>query len=420
MNTDKKVIRTKSQSYFLVSKEPQEFIGYEPRSSYFLCFGIENSNLNVEQDTKSIVDCFSEAVLPRSHVDVQVVPGDSTACAVSQIEREFKLYASHVRRDGLFIFYYAGPAVKVSEAQWSLVSSDVDSQNPFNFITAESLVAWLNDAQSEAKEVLMVLSCPFADKITSGFRSIQLQSVNISAIALPTANEQMASLSRLKSSTCHLFLCQAVTSYASSGVFQLKRIYERTAACCKAFSELIVTYDPVTRRLNRDVSETTLAAVRRAERISLVQDCDETDGGAPGNFSFLTRHFGPSTEAGGLHPYVDTWLQSAEDLESGPLSVLRQRNALSDQVVISAVVCVLMSSVASIQAAFQPASACSSNLLIVAFMKVSATVTSVYHEANLGVEHFKASYQHYSEVLSACGLETQRIRSLYDKVCRDS
>ena len=426
MNTDRfLVVRTKDLSHFLISKEPPECISYEPTNSFFLGLGIENSTAPVEQDVKSIAECVSRTVLPRSNVSVKVTSSNAMACVASQIAKEFKRQASQVRRDGIFMFYYAGAVVQISEDRYSLVSSDFDSGDHSTFITAETLVSWLKDIQSEAKEVLMIFSCQFADKIASAFYKNLLQSINISAIALPVANAQTTILSPLKCSTCNYFLCQAInTTFASSGIFQLKRIYDKTVTCCGAFSELIVTYDPVLKCLNRQICEPTLAATRKPQYISRILEGDEVDGGrVPGNLSFLAKHFirgvtGPSN-ASFLHHYVDVWLQSAENLETGPLAVLRHVNALSEEV-ISAVVCVLMSSLASIQVAFEPASAGSTNLVIIAFMRVSATVTSMCPEASVGAEHFKLSCQCYSQVLSACGLDTKSVRGLCDKVCQET
>ena len=165
-------------------------------------------------------------------------------------------------------------------------------------------------------------------------------------------------------------------------------------------------------------------ATRKPQYMSCILEGDEVDGGGvPGNLSFLTKHFIRDatglSDARFLHPYIDVWLQSAENLESGPLAMLRHLNALSEEVT-NAVVCVLMSSLASIQVAFEPASASSTNLVIIAFMRVSATVMSVCPEVSIGAEHFKLSCQFYSQVLSACGLDTKHVRGLYDKVCQET
>lgn len=429
MNTDKYyVVRTNNQSHFLISREPPECICYEPTNSFFLGLGIaEDSTATVEQDVTSIAECVSRAVLPRSNVSVKVTSSNAMVFVASQIAKEFKRQASQVRHDGIFIFYYAGAGVQISEDRWSLVSSDFDSGDHSTFITAETLISWLKEIQSEAKEVVMIFSCQFADKIASALYNNMLQSMNISAIALPIANAQMAIfLPPLKCSPCNFFLCQAINTtfeFASSGIFQLKRIYDKTVTCCGAFSELIITYDPVLKCLNRQTCEPTLVATRKPQYISILES-DEVDGaGVPENLSFLTKHFvrgatGPSN-AKFLHHYVDVWLQSAENLETGPLAVLSHVNALSEEV-ISAVVCVLMSSLASIQVAFEPTSAGSTNLVIIAFMKACATVMSVCPEANLGVEHFKLSCQCYSQVLSECGLDVKCIRGLSDKVCQET
>ena len=420
-----RLVRTSAGSYVLVSKDPPEFVSYEPTNSFFLGYGIESSNLTAEQDAKSMVECVSKIVLPRSNVKVIISSAEPMACVASQIEMEFKRQASQVGLDGLFIFYYAGYGLQVSQECWSLIATNFDAGDLATLITAQTLNSWLKDVHSKAKEVLMIFSCPFADKIASSFDKNTQIGLNISSIALPVPIDQMAALSPLKCSTCNYFLCQAITtSFVSSGIFQLKRIYDKTAACCRAFSELIITYDPVLKRLDTHISEPILSATRKPQHItwpSCITDSDETDG-QPGNLSFLAKHFirgtgGPSKDF--LHHYADIWLKSAENLESGPLATLRNMNALNDEVV-NAVVCVLMSSLASIQVAFEPGSAGSANLLIVAFMTVSATVTSVCPDVNLGVEHFKLSCQFYYRVLSACGIEAKHVRGLYTKVCQET
>ena len=415
------LVKSSAGSYVLISRDPPEFISYEPTNSFFLGYGIEGSNMTAEQDAKVMAECVSRTVLPRSNVSMKMSSSNPMACAGSQIAKEFKTHASQVGRDGLFVFYYAGPGVQVSPDCWSIVPSNFDRSDPTTFITAQTINSWLRDVHSEAKEVLMIFACPFADKITSAFDKGPQSGLNMSSIALPSPVDQMATLSPLKCSTSNYFLCQAMTtSFLSSGILQLKRIYDKTVTCCRAFSDLIVTYDPVLKCLNRhSSSEPTLASTRKPQPVTCALDREETDA-VPGNLAFLAKHF---TRGGRghsrLHHYVDVWLQSAENLDSGPLAVLRSMNTLNEELV-NAVVCVLMCSLASIQVAFEPGSAGSANLLIIAFMTVSATVTSVYPDVSLGVDHFKLSCQFYYRILSACGIETSSVRMLYDRVCQET
>ena len=166
MNTDGLlVVRTKDLSHFLISREAPEFISYEQTNSFFLGLGIDNTTAAVEQDVRLIAECVRRTVLPPANVSVKVTSSNAMACVTSQIAKEFKRQASQVGRDGIFIFYYAGTGVQISEDRWSLASSNFDSEDHSTFITAETLVSWLKDIQIQAKEVLMIFSCQFANKI---------------------------------------------------------------------------------------------------------------------------------------------------------------------------------------------------------------------------------------------------------------
>ena len=412
---------------------PQDNFDYVPEQSFCITYGIdqcENPKVDIKKfgdhDARKMSECLvNGGVVVRNNMHLFSTSLNPDACKADNISDSFSGIASKVGREGLFIFYYSGPGVEVGSYNWSLTPYDFNLSNAASHITSSTLTNWLITAGCKAKYVLFILDCPFANKIASSLTvplSRNAPDLNICTLSTHSALEPTPAFAILSNSVFSYFLCKAVQcSYVMPGLLPIRKIYSAAESCSVALSSLVVTYDPVEKCLSSTEMQPSITA-RNFLPVGKHLDPygDDYPDGVPGNFAFLTKHFNKKTKAVNLHEKAYAWLQAAEDMEEGPLVVLAKNGALEGDV-LQAVICSMMCSLASFQVALEEKGmAANPNLLIIAFLQVAATVASASPGLELGEQHFKYSWEFYHKVLHECGVNTEKVRGVFVKVCEET
>lgn len=409
--------------YITWSHQPPSVINFNPSQSYFFGYGIVSgpTRTSNHQDAINVARCLiSNEIVPANNVITFANNSSdfSDSYTLIKLAKAFKFQASNVESDGILTFYYSGPGHKMGENRWSLASTDFDARDPTTHITADSIINWLVTSTCKAKLVLVILNCSqggadLATALTDRTRNHS----GLSVCALSTNDDPPSLFTSLDTSISARFLSTAISKLrAGQGVLQVTNVYDFTARCCEAFFKLILTYDPVAKRvIDAHVAQPTLTALGKPRLVEMGSS-EETDQGPPGAMQFLAKYFHHGMAGAPLHQYAYDWLQRAGDVAEGPLADLLRLGVLGDDVVTCAVICVMMQALASVQIAFgEAADVDSANRLLVAFTAVAATVSSIARDsAELEERHFRLAWNSYCKTTENSGFAVPNIRGMLE------
>lgn len=406
------------------SSQPPPVINFNPTQSYYFGYGIASGpeRTSNHQDAISVANCLvSNEILPANNVltftNNSIDFSDSYTSI--KLEKAFKFQASNVESDGIFIFYYSGPGHKIGEDRWSLASTNFDARNPTTHITADSLINWLVQASSsKAKFVLAILNCSQGGAaIAAALTDRSRNHSGLGICVLSTNDDPLPLFTSLDTSVSTHFLCTAISKLrAGPGLLQLTNVYDFTARCSEAFFKLILNYDPAAKRvIDSYDAQPTLSALGKP-RLVEIGPSEETDIGPPGALPFLAKFFTDGMTGVPLPQNAYDWLQRIGDVAAGPLADLLRLGVLGNDAVTCAALCVMTQAMASLQIAFggtTEGGMDSTNLLLVTFTAVAATVSSVARNlVELEQRHFKLSWKSYCETMEKHGFPVPKMREM--------
>eukprot|EP00731_Ephydatia_muelleri_P037057 Em0388g6a len=355
--------------YITWSHQPPSVINFNPSQSYFFGYGIVSgpTRTSNHQDAINVARCLiSNEIVPANNVITFANNSSdfSDSYTLIKLAKAFKFQASNVESDGILTFYYSGGA-------------------------------------------------DLATALTDRTRNHS----GLSVCALSTNDDPPSLFTSLDTSISARFLSTAISKLrAGQGVLQVTNVYDFTARCCEAFFKLILTYDPVAKRvIDAHVAQPTLTALGKPRLVEMGSS-EETDQGPPGAMQFLAKYFHHGMAGAPLHQYAYDWLQRAGDVAEGPLADLLRLGVLGDDVVTCAVICVMMQALASVQIAFgEAADVDSANRLLVAFTAVAATVSSIARDsAELEERHFRLAWNSYCKTTENSGFAVPNIRGMLE------
>ena len=111
------------------------------------------------------------------------------------------------------------------------------------------------------------------------------------------------------------------------------------------------------------------------------------------------------------------WLELTYMDSNGGLCQLREEGILGqEQCVMDTVLCCMLRSVASIQLACDSSTVASPNLYITAYMHVVAAIDMVHCGVEFREREFALGLAYYLDCLLHKGINTQRLKDLYDRL----
>ena len=427
---------------------PASFV-YDETKSRVLAFGIDLTppgkggatprgprNKQAEKDATFIASAVKEKMIgdhqSTNQMQVYNLSDDSSRdkCTAAGFKKAFNDELAQVGEKGLFFFVFVGSASEV-RGVCSLNPMDFDDTKADTYITAEMMIEWIATRDKLPEHVVLVFSCPFADKLTeemtnrTKYGSVAGR-IRICSLGVTSGLENPSGpiYDVLGHSFFAFFFDHFLRNAPKSqeGNFILKEAFTQISECCEALSSLVVTYR--NGKLQSNVIESVKAYFSKCGHEEIDRSTDV------GRFEFLTKHVASLKKGGvNLHFTVDAFLAWISEFDSGALWILRKNGVLSNSKVLTASFCMMMLSVASFQAAEDKKSLQEPMLFFQTFMRIASTLELVYKYKDKKeaadypeipyVQMFRKSVEFYEQVLTDTSIKDKKLKEYLCKVKAD-
>ena len=395
----------------------------------------------VLQVTRAFID---KQVISMSHVRIFTATLHEDECRFEGMKKSFQEVAGAVGEHGLFIFQFSGHGLSVkkhSDGHFGLVPADFD-HTADKFITGSVLNQWLIDSKCKACHVVYILDCCYAGglgtDVTAGVPNLRS---GLYVLSASTALEASLVIQPLGNSLFTYFLAYAIRKFQFGySTLPISKIFEECRELCVSVSSLMVTYHGPHRGLmldkfrpelqffdvttaRKDLEETVEALIEQSMAQPSVKISPHNPVYMFSKFSFVMKYYrvrrkwfskGKGAE---LSELCRSWLLFTTGSLS-PLSKLAERDLLNNEV-LSAAVCLMLWSIASIQiAAKYQKSAVDPNMFLVGFL-YAATALDSFHSCPVTLKELEEALSFYLAVLEKHELNDAKLQQLYQEIKRD-
>ena len=432
---------------------PEEVLLYDPQDSYMVSFGIDQQYSNTGQQIRSLGDAikltsldvtlsFTESnIIPQDRFKVFVSSEEKEECSLVGMTKEIKKSAGQVKSNGILIIFLSGIGVRhrygPGDDHWGFAPDDYDRDDPGSLLTASGLISCLHEAQCKAKYILIILDCCYSGSMAKELTGANASTTDPSSLlphtyvlAATSANDTSLAINSLGYSIFSYFLRFAIDKVQQSpGVLPLVDIFEECQLCCEAFSSLIIRYD---KKLGLTFGRfrPSMAAYDPQSALDNVVLPDEQSAAVPheGKTAFVFKYFQPRKDktkpSPQLHALTCDWLESLTKLDPNPLMVLEERDLFDSGFdfegrVLTAVITLLIHSVASIEVVHDNINITNPNLFLIAFVEVMATLNRAQHNIKITPQHLLNSLPYYVNALAKRELDCSELVVLYEKLISD-
>ena len=382
-------------------------------------------------------------VISKSHITLFTATQHEDGCCFEGMKRSFQEVAGAVGERGLFIFQFSGHGLSVKkegDGQFGLVPADFDMTTA-KFITGSVLNQWLIDSKCKACHVVYILDCCYAGglgtDVTAGVPNLRS---GLYVLSASTALEASLVIQPLGNSLFTYFLAYAIRKFQFvCSTLPISKIFEECRELCVSVSSLMITYhgphcglmlDKFRPELQffdvttgKDLDQTVEALIEQSTAQSSVKISPHHPMYMFSKFSFVMKYYRVRRQwwSKGKGPELSeicrSWLLFTTGSLS-PLSKLAERDLLNNEV-LSAAVCLMLWSIASIQiAAKNQKSAVDPNTFLVGFLYAAAALDS-FHSCPVTLKELAEALKFYHAVLKVHELDDTRLQQLYQEIKRD-
>ncbi len=410
-----------------VSRNPPQWVDYNPGDSYMVSLGIDTppptadrvlsqASPNGSRDAQHIAEAILKSkAIPKEN---STALDGQDACTIDNVQSVFTRQAQKVQSpNGLFVFVYSGPVVKLEEGGWSLTPCGFDMKDQRTHVTADRLLQWLSNTQ--VKQALFVLDCSYADELADKLLSLlpkrDIHKCHVLS-ACSSAVPPCVAVTLGHSFFSHFSALAFTSTPFTPGHLPLSDLFERIRVPCIALSFLLVTYDPNKEELRPMEVRPGLRSRQILGRVKLILNIDGGDDEVDadvGRFEFVTKCYdrskGKSIPA--VSNKIQAWIETIQESPNGPLAQLKEQDLLNGEVLFTAVCSVLYSAV-STQAALEKESLSKPNFLIFLFLTTMATVEMYADE--ISAESLLRAWKFYHQAIVDSGVQDRKVTELFE------
>ncbi len=374
--------------------------------------------------------------VPQENTTLYTATKDPDACTYKGMKASFMEAARQVGEEGLLIFHFTGHGLKTLSGEWGLAPSDFDFSEG-TFVTSEALNQWLHRSGCKARYVLFTLDCCYAggigNDLTAGVTNLRSGLYVLSAC---TAFETSLVVGPLGQSLFAYFLAYAIRRVKfTQGTLPISPIFDECGILCTALSSLFMSYrgdhvglkpgvmkpefqffDPSTMS---DVGECVKAWLDDTMVYSPVEPSPHHP--LANKLTFVMKYYKRYSTRGRTRNELSdlclNWLIHISHSQS-PLNDFACRGLLNHEI-LSAVLCAILWSVASIQlAANDPESVIDPNMFLVGFVHAAAALDS-FHSSPITLKHLEQAWHFYQTVAVTNNLNDAELHELHEEITRD-
>lgn len=381
---------------------------------------------------------IDKQAVPQANTALYTATKDPDSCTYEGMKASFQEAASRVGEDGIFICHFTGHGLKIGDGRWGLAPSDFDFTEG-KLLTSQDLNQWLHDSKCKARNVLLTLDCCYAggigDELTAGVTNLRPGLYVLSAC---TAFETSLVVGPLGQSLFAYFLAYAIRRIRfQRGTLPVSAIFDECGVLCTALSSLFMTYrgehvglkpgtmkpefqffDPVS-SIGSDFGERVKTLLADTLAYSPVQPSPHHP--AASKLSFAMKYYKRWSVRGlqrkELSELCLNWLIHISETES-PLKDFACRGLLNHEI-LSAAICAILWSVASIQVAAEDLnSVVDPNIFLVGFVHAAAALNS-FHSSQITLGHLEQAWHFYQTVVRRNELDDSALQELHSEITRD-
>ena len=436
-----------SEEFITVTNDPKETLVYDPQGSYMLSFGIDKQYSEACTD-RSIGDvvkltaldvtlAFAEnEVIPQDNVQVYVSSEQKEECTLEGMRRHIRKQATNVSDTGLFVLFLSGRGVKYlirrednsAGNNWGFAPCDYNQQ-PDTILYPEALFSCLQNCK--AKYIFIILDCCYAGTMAmqlTGNRDLEPMLDHTYVLAATTAGDISLAINSLGYSIFSYFLRYSLDRVQPTpGSLPLSDVFMECRLCTEALSSIILRYDE---KYGLKFGRFTPSLVSYDQQTALdnVPEEEAAISRSRSTTAFVWKYYEPRKDKS-LPPSVLTrittdWLESLQMLEPCPLQVLEERGLLeggydTECRILTAIVTLLIHSIASIELIHNNVNVTNPNLFLLAFVEVMAVLNRTHQGIAVSPRHLLESIPYYIEALGKKQLDCCRMIELYGRVSKD-
>ena len=326
-------------------------------------------------------------------------------CTKNGIKRTFQRHAIEVGQNGLLVLQFSGHGSIGHGTEWWLIPSDYEYRydsatrmhSHENYITASDLSKWISEIKCEARYILIILDCCYAEGIDKDFSTKCLKlkhDMDIYFLSSCTEMDKSIAAKPLGVPIYSYFLSKFIPKYAGEGCsLPLGRIVPDCEACCFYLSSLYTEYkgsDPPKMKIMRPQHSSRHIAV---------------DGNIE-RFHFIKRLYTDDSELDDREVELDQTSRDFLRTSHGALTELSNRNMLDGKVITTAF-CFIMYSIASYEQAADMEKIKNTNLFVNAFLEVLSTFDMILGDIQLDKDAFKEIFLFYFRSMSDNGINIE-------------
>jgi hypothetical protein len=360
--------------------------------------------------------------LPNENTKICIASTAPEECTFEGIKRTFMETANKVDTNGIFIFSFSGHGIKGQQETFGLAPSDFNRTTK-TLITAGMLVDWLHSIRFQGRYALFILDSCFAGGLAKQIILDSIQSdiptPGVFVLSACTAYQSSIVVTSLGHSTFNYFLslCLFNSTDSQSGQLAIGDIYKECNACCIAFSSLLVSYDAKSKQLKWSAMQPVFKYFQLTAFIwSLFEESeDEIDAAETGRFQFvLDYYFRHKKHSVVIPDTCQAWLEDVSG-PGGALQELHKRQLLEGRL-LTATICSMICSMASIFIAHKTPHISDRNVFIVAFVHVLAAIDRVTKDLTVTKLDLKLGIEYYFHALQKHNIFAGELTLLHNVV----
>ena len=421
-------------SFLVVSNIEAEVFDFSPEESYAVAYAI-NQQTSPKFSHRTLGDAtvldslqvctalMDKGAMPKEHVMLLTATKDEDLCVAEGMKRSFISQAKRVGKKGIFVCHFSGHGIK-ADNEWGVAPADFDYSDA-TYITGQVLNHWLLEAGCKATKVLFILDCCYSGGLAEEMTAkdpFDLRS-GLYVLSACTAFETSLTIGTLRHSIFAYFLAYALRIVKfPPGKLPLHQVAEECSTLSTALSSLIISYSPTfglkfgtmqPELKYLDLQNSVNSWVKQSLRQRSVGEASvcELD-----KHVFVLKYFREEDQDAHLCSLCLGWLASLGE-ENSPLVEFAKRGLLKDEVLLTALCCVMWS-VASIHLEGGQKTVSDRNTFLLGFMHASATF-EFYNAVEFTLKDLKSSLEFYQAVLEANGMNDDDIRALHKEISVD-
>ena len=434
--------------YMLAFSHPLSHLTYDITQTHMLSVGYRGyqETLSATSNAEALSGVLVErGLIQRAHLKLCRDKDESTTEA---IKSAFRARASRVGDNGVFIFAYHGPTT-VHESTPCLLSSNYKENCTATHITAATLLGWMEELGPKLPRwILLFLDCELASQLAKPLTAPQavagIEKCCVFCSNTPSTPSQLTTAS-LQHSIFTFFAVWAIRQCTPSPgpdqdlpvqrLLRVSDISDKIKECCKAVISLCV---PETQS---KAAEPTVMSVRVQPFIPLQRFTverggageDMPDGAGEGEdttvrltlarFSFVEKFYQRrrKKQRVRLCSMGEEWLQYMRHGDTSPLHILNRHGFLANKDMLTALLRLLVYSLALIQDSSVQNSTAEPNTLIMLYVQAAGVVEHVAASTEIGAcpDQFQQVYEAYCLALQHKNIKSSEVHKLAQNVKKD-